>query len=428
MPVLHDFQASSLGGRETQSLSRYAGRVLLVVNTASQCGFTPQYAGLQALHARFADRGFAVLGFPCNQFGAQEPGDAAAIAAFCERRFAVSFPMFDKVEVNGEGAHPLWRWLTGHDRGEGKPVAWNFAKFLIGPDGALVRRYPSKVEPDAIAADIEALLSQPGSGSALAPATLAAAVDALEPHWRAESVTSGIPEDCRPRDRAQGYAVQAALAQRIGQPVVGWKIAATSAAGQQHIGVDGPLAGRLLADRLLPPGAAVPMGRNRMRVSEAEFCFRMATDLPPREQPYTREEVMAAVGALHPAIEIPDSRYEDFVHAGAPQLIADFACASRLVLGAPMPERWREVDLAAHPVRVLRDGVEAARGQGANVLGDPRTALVWIANELSRYGPGLRPGDIVTTGTCVVPVPAAPGERHLADYGALGSLEVVLTD
>jgi 2-keto-4-pentenoate hydratase len=170
------------------------------------------------------------------------------------------------------------------------------------------------------------------------------------------------------------------------------------------------------------------MGRNRMRVSEAEFCFRMAGGLPPREHPYTPAEVMAAVGALHPAIEIPDSRYEDFVHAGAPQLIADFACASRLVLGAPMPERWREVDLAAHPVRVLRDGVEAARGQGANVLGDPRTALVWIANELSRYGPGLRPGDIVTTGTCVVPVPAAPGERHLADYGALGSLEVVLTD
>jgi glutathione peroxidase-family protein/2-keto-4-pentenoate hydratase len=424
MPVLHDFQALPLGGSAPIALSRYRGQVVLVVNTASQCGFTPQYAGLQALHARFGDRGFAVLGFPCNQFGAQEPGDAAAIAAFCERRYAVGFPMFDKVDVNGAHAHPLWRWLTGHDAGEGQPVAWNFAKFLIGPDGALVRRYPSKVEPAQIAADIESLLARAPSATASDPGAAAAW---LEPHWRGETVTPGLPEACRPRDRAQGYAVQAALAQRIGQPVVGWKIAATSTAGQQHIGVDGPLAGRLLADRLLPAGAAVSMGRNRMRVIEAEFCFRMAADLPPREVPYTRDEVMAAVGALHPSIEIPDSRYEDFVRAGAPQLIADFACASRLVLGAPMPEDWRSLDLAAHPVRVLRDGVEAARGQGANVLGDPRTALTWLANEIARYGPGLRAGDIVTTGTCVVPVPAGPGERHRADYGPLGSLDVVLT-
>jgi glutathione peroxidase-family protein/2-keto-4-pentenoate hydratase len=428
MPMLHDFKAQILGGRDEVALSRHAGQVVLIVNTASHCGFTPQYAGLQALHARFADRGFTVLGFPCNQFGAQEPGDAAAIAAFCERRYAVTFPMFDKVEVNGEGAHPLWRWLTGHDAGEGKPVAWNFTKFLVGPDGSLVRRYPSKVDPDAIAADIEALLAQPVAPAAPHAAAVAAAVDWLAPHWHQETVTPGLPESCRPRDRAQGYAVQAALAQRIGQPVVGWKIAATSGAGQQHIGVDGPLAGRLLADRLLPPGAAVPMARNRMRVVEAEFCFRMAADLPPRAQPYTRDEVMAAVGTLHPAIEIPDSRYEDFARAGAAQLIADFACASRLVLGPPMPEGWRALDLAAHPVRVLRDGAEVARGQGANVLGDPRTALVWLANEVAQHGPGLRAGDIVTTGTCVVPVPAGPGQRHLADYGPLGTLEAVLTD
>jgi 2-keto-4-pentenoate hydratase len=425
MPTLHDFHARALGGREQVALATYAGQVLLVVNTASQCGFTPQYAGLQSLQQRFAARGFSVLGFPCNQFGAQEPGDAAAIAAFCERRFAVGFPMFDKVEVNGEGAHPLWRWLTGLDTGEAKPVAWNFTKFLVARDGSLVRRYPSKVEPEAIAADIEALLAQPESEAA---AVLAAAVDALEVPWRQESVMPGLPAQCRPRDRAQGYAVQAALAQRIGQPVVGWKIAATSLAGQQHIGVDGPLAGRLLADRLLPPGAAVPMSRNRMRVIEAEFAFRMAQDLPPRTEPYGRDDVMAAVATLHPAIEIPDSRYENFAQVGAPQLIADFACASRLVLGPAMPARWRELDLAAHPVRVLRDGVEVALGRGANVLGDPRTALVWIANELSHHGPGLRAGDIVTTGTCVVPVPAAPGERHVADYGDLGSLEAQLVD
>ena len=160
MPVLHDFQASSLGDREPRSLSRYAGQVLLVVNTASQCGFTPQYAGLQALHARFADRGFAVLGFPCNQFGAQEPGDAAAIAAFCERRFAVSFPMFDKVEVNGPGRHPLYAWLTSQKKGllGTRDIKWNFTKFLTDREGRVVARYAPQVEPEAIAADIEKLI------------------------------------------------------------------------------------------------------------------------------------------------------------------------------------------------------------------------------------------------------------------------------
>ena len=149
MPVLHDFQASSLGGRETQSLSRYAGRVLLVVNTASQCGFTPQYAGLQALHARFADRGFAVLGFPCNQFGAQEPGDAAAIAAFCERRFAVSFPMFDKVVCKGPEKSPIYQVLSGPDSPFPGDVKWNFGKFLVGKDGKILKRFEPKVKPDA---------------------------------------------------------------------------------------------------------------------------------------------------------------------------------------------------------------------------------------------------------------------------------------
>ncbi len=157
MTTLHDFSARLLGNEQAMSLSGYKGKVLLVVNTASQCGLTPQYGGLEALHKQFAARGFAVLGFPCNQFGAQEPGSAQEIGAFCEKNYGVSFPMFDKVEVNGPGAHPLYQWLTQST--DGAPIKWNFGKFLIGRDGALVKRYEPQVEPAAIVADVEKLLA-----------------------------------------------------------------------------------------------------------------------------------------------------------------------------------------------------------------------------------------------------------------------------
>ena len=248
----------------------------------------------------------------------------------------------------------------------------------------------------------------------------------LLPLWQGGGATDALPQACRPADRAAAYLAQAELAALTGQPVVGWKIAATSQAGQQHIGVDGPLAGRLLADRLREPGAAVAIGTSRMAVVEAEFAFRMGRALAPRSQPWSQDEVMAAVADLHPAIEIPDSRYHDFARVGAPQLIADFACACWLVVGPAMAPGWREVNLAAHPVQVWRGGEVAARGQGANVLGDPRLALTWIANELSRHGPGLKAGDLVTTGTCIVPLPVAPGDRVRADYGPLGSLDAAL--
>ena len=157
MANFQDFEARSLSG-DTVPMRRYAGKLTLVVNTASQCGLTPHYKGLQALHQQFAARGLAVLGFPCNQFGAQEPGDAGQIADFCQRNYGVDFAMFDKVEVNGEGAHPLWAWLTGHEAPLGGPITWNFAKFLIGPDGAVIKRYHPKTEPSALIADIEAHL------------------------------------------------------------------------------------------------------------------------------------------------------------------------------------------------------------------------------------------------------------------------------
>ena len=160
MSSLSDFEARSLAGK-TVPLKHYAGRVLLIVNTASQCGFTPQYKGLQALQDKYHAQGLDVLGFPCNQFGAQEPGGAEEIGAFCERNYGVSFPMFEKVDVNGNQAHPLWKWLTGEAPGllGLEAVKWNFTKFLIARDGSVFKRYAPQTDPAAISADIESLLA-----------------------------------------------------------------------------------------------------------------------------------------------------------------------------------------------------------------------------------------------------------------------------
>jgi glutathione peroxidase len=159
MASIYSFSARTLGGEEA-SLAQYQGKVLLIVNTASECGFTPQYAGLQKVYESYAARGLEVLGFPCNQFGKQEPGDAAQIGAFCEKNYGVSFPMFDKVDVKGPNAHPLFRYLTGEAPGllGLEAIKWNFTKFLIDRDGNVVKRYAPQTKPEAITADIEALL------------------------------------------------------------------------------------------------------------------------------------------------------------------------------------------------------------------------------------------------------------------------------
>lgn len=239
-------------------------------------------------------------------------------------------------------------------------------------------------------------------------------------HWTKQTRIAALPSDCRPETREDGYAIQARVAAAAGQETIGWKIAATSAAGQKHIGVDGPLAGRLLAGRVVFDGTAVPLGDNIMRVAEAEFCFRMAAALPPRDVPYTVEETAAAVGALHPSIEVPDSRYEDFASVGAPQLIADTACASWLMIGPAFAESWRDVDLSAHAVEIHVNGAHAGSGSGKAVLGDPCIALAWLANEVARHAGGLKPGDYVTTGTCVVPAAISAGDAIMVDYDTFG--------
>ena len=241
--------------------------------------------------------------------------------------------------------------------------------------------------------------------------------------WQEGRVIDGLPPGCRPRDLAEGYAIQAALAGLAASPLLGWKIAATSRAGQQHIGVSEPLAGRLFERFARGDGATLAIGSNRMRVAEAEFAFRIGRDLPLRATPYAIDEVMAAADRLHVAIEVPDSRYVDFANAGAPQLVADDSCASFFVLG-PGSTAWRDIDLSRHQVTVSRNDARAAEGSGAVVLDDPRLALTWLANDRARHGDGLRAGQVVTTGTCIVPIKIAPGDVVVADFGVLGRVGV----
>jgi glutathione peroxidase len=159
MTAITEFHVKAADGSDAD-LSAYAGKVLLVVNVASKCGFTPQYEGLEALHRKYADRGFEVLGFPCNQFGAQEPGNAEEIANFCSLTYDVTFPVFAKIDVNGSGADPLYGELKKQAPGflgtEG--IKWNFTKFLVGRDGQVFERYAPTTKPEEIAADIEKLL------------------------------------------------------------------------------------------------------------------------------------------------------------------------------------------------------------------------------------------------------------------------------
>lgn len=264
--------------------------------------------------------------------------------------------------------------------------------------------------------------------SPYSPANAGEAARLIWTLWRAGETIDALPDACRPKTALEGYAAQAQLPVVAGRAVVGWKIAATSLAGQAHIQVSGPLAGRLLSGQVFGDGATLSLAGNRMRVAEPEFCFRMARDLPPRPIPYHQEEVMAAVGGLHLALQVPDSRFEVFEQAGEAQLIADNACTGLFVLGPEAPALWRDIDLSRHAVtghvtstngdKWTRDGV------GENVLGDPRIALTWLANCLSGLGLTLAAGQIVTTGACMKPLEIGPGDAVRADYGALGQVNL----
>jgi 2-keto-4-pentenoate hydratase len=232
-----------------------------------------------------------------------------------------------------------------------------------------------------------------------------------------------LPDHLRPRTLAEGYAIQDAMVAVAAQPVSGWKIAATSKAGQTHIGVTEPLAGRLFKNFILQDGARLSAAPLHMKVMEAEFAFRMARDLAPRYAVYEQVEVCDAVAALHLAIEVPDARFERFAEIGPAQIVADDAFAAWFLLG-PQVHHWRHLDLSVQQVRALRNGALAAEGIGADALGDPRIALTWLANHLAQRGIGVKEGDIVTTGTCITPAAIAPGDQMVAEFAGLGHLAV----
>jgi 2-keto-4-pentenoate hydratase len=267
---------------------------------------------------------------------------------------------------------------------------------------------------------------QGGSGRAMQPPAIDRAADIL---WHArlqQRRLASLPAECRPANLDEGYQIQDRMAARAGRQVAGWKIAATSEAGQRHIGVTEPLAGRLFGGFILDDGAAIPAAPLHMKVAEAEFAFRLGRDLPPRARPYGQEEVVAAAAALHLAIEVPDARFDDFAAVGAPSILADDAYAGWFVLG-PEVAAWRGLDLSRQPVRALRNGQPAGTGHGADALGDPRRALTWLANDRAARGIGLVEGDIVTTGTCVTPVAIASGDRLLVAFPGLGEVSVGFT-
>jgi len=258
--------------------------------------------------------------------------------------------------------------------------------------------------------------------------TLAAA-RLLWHHRETGQALNALPDGLRPGDRATGHAIQARLPEVTGREVAGWKIAATSAAGQAHIGVTGPLAGRVLDGLVDGDGDVVSLHGNLMCVAEPEFAFRFGHSLGPRATPYSVAEVLQAVDALLPSIEVPNSRFHDFARAGEAQLIADDACAHRFAIGKPTTFDWRTLDLRAHRVRAEVRGADGRvhttrEGDGTAVLGDPRVALTWLANELSALGITLEPGQWVSTGTCMVPLAVGPDDQVEVDYGVLGRLSL----
>lgn len=252
------------------------------------------------------------------------------------------------------------------------------------------------------------------------------AADLLWDCWAHGRRLEQLPPALQPATRVDAYDIQRRLEARSFAPLAGWKIGATGPGGQQLLNIDAPLAGRLLAERVHRSGARIALGNSLMRVIEVEVAFRMRRSLPPRTTPYTRDEVLDAVGSLHPALEIPDSRYDGFRTVGANQLIADNSCADQFVLGAPYAGGWRSLDLATLATACRIDGDQQRDGSGAQVLGDPAAALTWLANELSQHGLTLGEGQIVASGSTIVPMPIRAGQRIVGDLGPLGLVEVTL--
>lgn len=250
------------------------------------------------------------------------------------------------------------------------------------------------------------------------------AADILWEAWMDGRTIPELPSGCRPADLRAGYAIQAELDSRAGARV-GWKIAATGAGGRKALGVEQPLAGPLYERFAVADGGEVDFSAIRMRTIEAEFGFVMARDLPADEQPFERPAVLAALGAFVPAIEIPNTRYDNQRAVGGPQLVADAACAGFFIFG-PRVENYDPERLPSHALTLTTGGGERAEGTGAKVLDDPIEAVRWLANALAANGRGLVAGDTVITGAAAALREPGIGVA-VAEYGELGSLTVNLT-
>ncbi|SMX89992.1 2-keto-4-pentenoate hydratase [Brevibacterium sp. 239c] len=240
-----------------------------------------------------------------------------------------------------------------------------------------------------------------------------------------------LPAEAGPATRAETHAMQTRYAELEGQPTRGWKIAATSQAGQRHINVEGPLSGRVLADRIQGDGEAVSLSGNSTCLAEPEFVFVLGAAFPPRTSIYTLDEVMEAVAVLHFGIELPSSRFTGVTTAGALQMIAGNACGHRFVLGPATKETWSSRYLTEVSMTAEVDGPSGAQtieGVGRNVLGDPAAALTWLINELSAVDIGLAAGDFITTGTCTEPIPIEPGDSLSARCDDLGVVTCTFID
>jgi 2-keto-4-pentenoate hydratase len=257
---------------------------------------------------------------------------------------------------------------------------------------------------------------------AMAPQKIQEAAATLWQTWSSGRALDALPPDLRPGNLDDGYAIQRALDEEAG-PAAGWKIAATSKAGQEHLGASGPMVGRLYEAQRREPGSALSVSDMRMRSAEPEFAFVLAEDVAPGPEPPSLGEVLAAVGSLVLAIEVPDSRFSDFSRVGVPSLAADAMCGGYFITG-PSVADWRSLDLPTQTVRLLCAGREVSAGSGANVLGDPREALRWMAGEVLGRGWALRAGDIVLTGASAAPVAVHAGDALEAVFDGLGSVEV----
>ena len=241
--------------------------------------------------------------------------------------------------------------------------------------------------------------------------------------WRERTQIAALPDDCRPQTMADAYAVQDGLVASAGLKVAGYKIGATNAQVQARFGVDAPFSGRLFADFVGESPLRVPAGGVNFHAIEAEFDFVMGRALAPRAAPYTQAEVRAAVASVHPAIEVPDSRYSDWLSMRAPDLVADNAIGCLLCLGPAAPGGPAQ-DLAGQAVVVRVNGEVVSEGAGANVLGDPWNVMVWLANQLSARGRTLEAGHVVTTGSAADVVQCQPGDAVTAEFGPIGQAQV----